>query len=156
MDNNPTNQQSKLIKLFSALMITVALGILGAYGFNQYQDRQNSDVETTQQEEVAQESVELIIDYGGAAEVDTFQAVPVTSGMSVFEVLETAAEENDFELDYTDYGSELGVFVEGINGYFGGDGEWWQFWVNGEYQTVGMSGVTVSDGDTIEIKLSGE
>ncbi|MEX0668647.1 MAG: DUF4430 domain-containing protein [Candidatus Saccharimonadales bacterium] len=150
---NNINKQ-KLVGIFTTLMIVVALGILGAYAFNQYQANQ-SNGDTVSEEETIQESVEISLNYGDGEDSEIYYA-QYKSGMSVFEALESASELNDFELEYTDYGGDLGVFVESINGYSGGDDKWWQFWVNDEYQTSGMSSVIVSSGDIIELRLTGE
>lgn len=146
--------KQKLVGIFSALMIVVALVILGMYAFNQYQTNQ-SNGETPSEEQTIQESIEISLDYGDGEDPEIYYT-HYRSGVSVFETLESASELNDFELEYTDYGGDLGVFVESINGHSGGDGEWWQFWVNGEYQMSGMSSVIVNPGDIIELKLTGE
>ena len=62
---------------------------------------------------------------------------------------------NDMEFSYTDYGGDLGVFIESINSV-GNDTEgnkWWQYWVNDKHAEIGVSSYLVQPEDVVEFKF---
>ena len=76
----------------------------------------------------------------GMGSVSTFNDIPYHANMSVADALSTLAEEKKIMLESKDYGGELGVFIESINGAGKGNSDaWWQFWVNGVYSKTGVS-----------------
>lgn len=66
------------------------------------------------------------------------------SGQTALELLEANAT-----VSTIDYG-DAGQFVNGINGVFGDDENFWSFYYNGEFALVGPSQTELSEGDTIE------
>jgi len=65
---------------------------------------------------------------------------------TAFAVLKRASGENNFSLDWQDYG-ELGVFVKCIAGICGHDNYYWAFYYNEGYALVGASSQLVKEGD---------
>jgi hypothetical protein len=96
-----------------------------------------------------------MFDYGDGAP-QAIQDVPVEEGDSVFDAVEAAASRGGIEIEYEDYGGDLGVFLQSVNGV-GADGgdAWWQYWVNNEYGTIGMSSREVNPGDVVFLKFTG-
>ncbi|MEK7390741.1 MAG: DUF4430 domain-containing protein [Patescibacteria group bacterium] len=100
------------------------------------------------------ETASIMIDYGNG-EVETHRDLPITATSSVFDVLKSAADANNLNLGFKDYGKSMGIFIESI----GGVGEdpagkkWWQYWVNNAYSQVGVSNYNVKHGDVIEFKF---
>ena len=113
----------------------------------------NSTAETTPENESI--SVALAID-NGQDEVKNFDDITVAAGASVFDLLKTVTEQNGIDLQYKDYGGDLGVMVESIGGTSGdlAANRYWQYWLNGEYALVGASTQILKDGDKVEWKYT--
>lgn len=98
-------------------------------------------------------SASLMIDYGNGT-VRTFDSVSVSAEATVFDLLKTAAEENNLALETKDYGGDLGVFIVSIDGVGEGAADkWWQYWINNHYGQAGVSTQGVSEGDIVVLKF---
>jgi hypothetical protein len=87
----------------------------------------------------------------------TFSDAELAQSDSVFDVLKRLHDREEINLEYTDYGSELGVFINSINGTgSSSESKWWQYWVNGDYQNVGVSSYFPVEGDDIVFKFTDE
>jgi len=100
-------------------------------------------------------NVSIMIDDGMS--ISTMSDVPMIATSTVFDVLRIVSEDKSIDLKYKDYGGELGMFIETIDGLpeEGSKDMWWQYWVNNEYGVIGASNMTVSAGDIILWKLTG-
>jgi hypothetical protein len=111
------------------------------------------DIQQTQSDELAQQTVSVIID-GDDGPV----AVPDVAweeGMTVFKALQKSAEKAAFNLEYKDYGGDMGVFITSINGQDGANKQaWWQFWVDGNYADKGASVYMLPPGASVYWTLS--
>lgn len=87
------------------------------------------------------EQVAVEIQNQGSYQVD------LRDGDTAFTVIERAASQNGFSLDYKDYGSDLGVMVNCIGGVCAHDNYYWAFYYNGQYAQVGASSQPVSAND---------
>ncbi|WP_249869079.1 DUF4430 domain-containing protein [Oceanobacillus saliphilus] len=77
-------------------------------------------------------------------------AVEISDGDTAFDVLEKA----DGKLESDSYG-DMGEFITGINGTQEEFGQnFWSFYVNGEFQSMGASSTEVSNGDNIQFVLT--
>ncbi len=77
--------------------------------------------------------------------------------MTVFKALQKLSEQATFDLDYKDYGGDMGVFVNSIDGKKDPQKKkWWQFWVNGKYADKGAGSYELSPGDSVFWKLSSQ
>lgn len=77
--------------------------------------------------------------------------------MTVFRALQKLSEQATFDLVYKDYGGDMGVFVESIDGKQDPQKKkWWQFWVNGRYADKGASAYGLAPGDSVYWKLSSQ
>jgi len=72
--------------------------------------------------------------------------VELQNNDNAFTVLQRAAKENNFSLNYQNYGS-LGVMVKGINDIDAHNNYYWAFYYNNQYSQVGASSQPVKDGD---------
>lgn len=77
--------------------------------------------------------------------------VEIQGNETVFSVLLEASKENSFTLLYTDWG-DMGIFIDQIGNLKNSDdwSKFWQYWINGQYATVGCSAQLVKEGNTIE------
>lgn len=79
----------------------------------------------------------------------------VDSGVSVFNLMKSISEEEDFNFKYQD--SNLGAFIEEINGVKNNSSDkvYWMFYVNGKMAEVGVSNYKLSDNDIVEWRYEG-
>lgn len=86
-----------------------------------------------------------------------FNDVVVKDGTTLFEALKELELRGDISLQYKDYGDNLGIFIEKINGIpsGGATSSWWQYWVNGEYGNVGANTFILKPNDVIEWRFTG-
>ena len=80
--------------------------------------------------------------------------VLVKGETTVEQVLVRATEQYGLLFDTKDYGEDLGVFVEAINGVAGDAdrGTYWHFYVNDTLSPVGASAAMVKPGDEVTWK----
>lgn len=92
--------------------------------------------------------VDLMIDYSNGT-IDTWNDLSYESSDTIYNLL---SEHEEIRLDTKKYG-DMGIFINTINDVGNeGDGNWWQFWVNAEYATSGVSTVELEPDDVIEFK----
>jgi len=136
----------KIFNTISIIILSVVIFIVGAYvGIR-------SVTPSASVNGISEGIVHIMIDSGN----DSLKTVEVLlAGTSdLFTILQHAQKNGDLELVYTDYGGDMGVFLQGINGV-GEDSsanKWWHYWVNGEYAMVGVSSQIVSPGDVVLFK----
>jgi len=144
---------------FSSIFIRVAVGLAILIGLFAIFYPAPQKEEVTPEQGVAQvvpkaATVSVIIDTGEA--MQKFPAVPYQDGMTVFSALQVLASSSSIQLSTKDYGGEMGVFIESINGVGPGDKtRWWQFWVNNEYSTVGASAYVLRPSDEVVFEFLG-
>lgn len=73
--------------------------------------------------------------------------VEIQTGDTAFSILQRAAVQNQFTIEYTTY-EGLGVFITAIAGQKPTGNEYWAFYYNGKFSDVGASAQTISEGDT--------
>ena len=137
--------------LFGVLLFGVLLGIsLADIGY--VPGGQNRLVETgVEQEEI---HVDLSIDYGNGDE-QSFPGKLARQGDTVLDLLETLERQNGITIEKRNFPG-LGVFIEAIHGVHNTSNSYWQFWVNGEYSTVGAGQYELKDGDKVLWKRTNE
>ena len=141
------------MKLLAKIIIIIAVFVAGFYfGGQQALSPSDGSPEAIQQ---AQDEIQvsLMLDFGNG-QVRTYNGVTLPKDSTVFALLEKITTENDFKLDYKDYG-ELGVFIESVGDIVNdveGD-RFWQYWVNNVYAEVGASNYQLIDGDVVEWKF---
>ncbi len=104
--------------------------------------------------EAAQQAGQLVTLVVDGLEDGTRYEVPVTGETTVEQILTEAARQQGMKLVTQNYGSELGVFVEAINGVSNDTGHnmYWYLYVNGQVSPVGASAAIVAPGDTVTWK----
>ena len=134
----------------AAIVIIVILG--GYYAVNNSSQQTDTATETTSTEQV-QNQVEVTIDYAGEEEKETeVKAVKFDEGDTAWDALQAAVEVDNIE--YQDYGGDLGIFVQSINDVKPAGNKFWLFKVNGKGADVGVSAYEVQDGDRLEFVIS--
>jgi len=93
----------------------------------------------------------LTLDFGDGT-VRTFEPVHFTPGQTLFEVMKTKLAKEHVAFEYRTY-SGLGEFVTAIGSKKNSGGNYWQFWANSAYATVGAGMYQPKDGDIIEWKF---
>lgn len=96
----------------------------------------------------------ITLDFGDRETTEIPETV-VSAGDSVFDLLINSGA----DVEFRDFGGDLGIFIESINGVGKrqeDEGKWWQFWVNGEYAQTSASSIGVNPGDEILFKFTGE
>ena len=137
----------------SVAIILVVLGIGFAIGFLIGSDKEPAarpQAETM----VEMESIEVSLVVEGTGEPIEFSGVELEEGAVVMDLLSVLERKGALELETKDFGDELGMFIEEINGERGGGKIWWQFWVDGNYSQVGVSFAKLQDDSVVEFKLS--
>ncbi len=143
------------MKFISKIIIVIAVFIAGFIAGQQYAtapEQRDSQLISGQQEQ-EQKYVSLMLDFGNG-NIKTFSDIAIGDNASVFEILQKVASENSIELNYKDYGGDMGVFIESINGKQNDfdSGYYWQYWVNSQYAKVGASSYKLQDRDVVEWK----
>jgi hypothetical protein len=142
------NYYNFYMKFFIGAALLLAGFVLGT-GFDRYVEQPDAESTT---ENISQ-SVDVMFDDG--QNIISISDVEITNDTTVADMLLRLQSNRDITLTYEDYGGELGLFVQEINGV-GGDDAWWQYWVNAEYSNVGVSSQKIEHGDIILFKLSSE
>jgi hypothetical protein len=93
-------------------------------------------------------SVTLEVDAGDGA---TTYDVDVEGGETAFDALQTAAEANDFTVEYSN--SEYGVFLTAVGGVSSdtAGGRYWIWYLNGESANAAMDQVVLDAGDAVRV-----
>ena len=97
-------------------------------------------------------AVTLRIDFDNG-NIKNYNVVKLGQGKTVFDLLKKITEENNLEFSFKEY-PDMGVLVESIGNVKNdfGINKWWQYWVNGQYATVGADKYELKNGDFIEWK----
>ena len=140
---------------FSSIFIRIVVGIALAITFTALGYHVAQRIEKPELQEVHEDvaTVTLMLDTGDT--IKTFTDLPYHNGETVFDLLASLASTSDIKLATKDYGGDLGVFIQSINGVGLGDkNKWWQFWVNNKYSTVGASAYVLHAGDDVVFKFT--
>lgn len=135
-------------KLF---VLIVSLAVLGTGLWILNQPRAQED----QIQDEAVQTLTLSFDFA-PGDAKTFKDVEFVRGESLLEVTERVALGSALSFEAKDFGA-MGKLVTRIGDKENGDGKaFWQFWVNGDYATVGASAYIVQSEDVIEWRFTGE
>jgi hypothetical protein len=93
----------------------------------------------------------VIVDFQGARSNVT-QPFAVPSGTDAWAAIRQAL--SDSNVGHTDFGAGLGVMVTELYGVSAQGNHFWEFRINGEPATVGVSNYPVKDGDRLELRYS--
>lgn len=98
-------------------------------------------------------TIEVKVDYAGYVDrsADTYSAT-FSPNQTAWTVVSTAISIEN--LQYTDYGGDLGIFITGINGVVPAGNNFWLFRVNGADASLGVSSYVVAENDKIEFVIS--
>jgi hypothetical protein len=146
-------KNNTFVKYVGGFVIIAVVFLLGISVGKGYSVPQTIPV-TTNDIQNQSSTVSIMIDYG-SGKVHAYTGIVVPAGASVFDVLQAATTAKKIDLKYKDYGGDMGIFIESIDGV-GKDPtgrKWWQFWVNNAYSQVGAGSYKVQSGDTIEFKF---
>jgi hypothetical protein len=96
-------------------------------------------------------SVHVGIDYAGQKSADSY-TVSVNPGQTAWDAVVAAVGISN--LQYTDYGGDMGIFITGFNGINATGNQYFEFRVNGVSSMVGVSSYKCNDGDKLDFVLT--
>ena len=98
-------------------------------------------------------NVGISVVYTGAADknADSY-SIAVYENQTAWNVAKNAIGIEN--LQYTDYGGDLGIFITGINGVVPLGNQFWEFRVNGQVASVGVSTYICKSGDTLNFVIA--
>lgn len=103
---------------------------------------------TVVQSEIA---VTIGVEYAGQKNSDSY-SVKVSPNQSVWEAVQKAIGVSN--LQYTDYGGSMGIFITGLNGVAAAANQYYEFRVNGVSSDIGISSYVCKDGDRLDFILT--
>jgi hypothetical protein len=95
--------------------------------------------------------VQVGIDYAGQKASDLYSTT-VSQGQSAWDAVVSAVGSGN--LQYTDYGGDMGIFITGFNGINAASNQYFEFRVNGVSSTLGVSSYKCNDGDKLDFVLT--
>ncbi len=142
------------------LLITVVVALAGVAIIGITGIRTNDQIAAlTQKEEVqngavagvqVQGEADLIINFGDKQSVFEFQ---VDQKTTAYDLLTRASIRENLILDTTEY-EDLGILIDGINQYLGGqDNMYWFLYQNGEMTMQSIDNTLVKPGDKVELRF---
>jgi hypothetical protein len=95
--------------------------------------------------------IQIGIDYAGQKAADSYTTT-INQGQSAWDAVVAAVGINN--LQYTDYGGDMGIFITGFNGINASSNQYFEFRVNGVSSTSGVSSYKCNDGDKLDFVLT--
>lgn|SRR3990167_4260316 len=143
------NLQNWLIAAVAIVIVVIG----GYFVINSNNSQTAKSPTTTNQEQVKAVEIKVTVDYAGDAkkEAET-KSVDFQEGQTAWDYLKLAVGEENVE--YKDYGGNLGIFIQSINEVKPSGNKFWLFKVNGDGAKVGASSYIVKEGDKIEFVIS--
>ncbi len=95
----------------------------------------------------------VVVNFAGTPSQRPTASVPfeVSPGQNALTAIRQAIGPSN--LTFEDFGS-LGVFITGFNGVQAEGNHFWEFFVNGQSSSVGVSAYIVRNGDVLEFRYS--
>jgi hypothetical protein len=142
------------MKKIAYLVIVVAIIWFGWSWIGSSDQTQESTDQNIEQSENTQDQVTISIATDDTSTPAVF-GLDYTAEKNLFIYLQLLEARGDITMQYKDYGGEMGVFIQKINNA-GDDGsnKWWQYWINGKYANVGVSGYMPAKNDSIEFRYT--
>lgn len=142
------------MRIIAKIIVVIAIFAAGFF-IGQYEALSPSDghIASNVLEAPQDITVNLMLDYGDG-DVKSFNGILLPFNASVFDLLKKAATDNNFNLEYKDYGGDLGVLVQAIGSKAGNakTNMFWEYWVNDTHADIGASGYKLKNGDIVEWK----
>lgn len=96
-------------------------------------------------------TVTVDVDYAGEHPESPYTTT-ITNGESAWQAVQDGVGVSN--LQYTDYGGSLGIFITGFNGVNAASNQYYDFQVNGTSSNVGVSSYIVQNGDVLKFVLT--
>lgn len=96
-------------------------------------------------------TVQIGIDYAGERPSDLYTTT-VSAGQTAWNAVVAAVGINN--LQYTDYGGDMGIFITSFNGIAAASNQYYEFRVNGVSSDIGVSSYQCNDGDKLDFVLT--
>ncbi len=97
--------------------------------------------------------IQIGIDYAGQRPTDS-DTTSVNQGQTAWDAVVAAVGISNIQ--YTDYGGSMGIFITGFNGVNAASNQYYEFEVNGVSSNVGVSSYKVNDGDKLNFVLTSD
>ncbi|MDD2807922.1 MAG: DUF4430 domain-containing protein [Patescibacteria group bacterium] len=141
------------MKLIAKIIVVIAVFFAGFF-VGQYEALSPSDGNVGTNQAINQQlTVSLMLDFGNGT-IKSFTDVVLPQDATVFDMLKKVTAENNLNLQYKDYGGDLGVLVQSIGDQAGDvkTNTFWEYWVNDKHADIGASGYKLKTGDVVEWK----
>ena len=143
----------KLQKWIIAGVALIVLLVGGYFISSSLGNQTSQSPTTTSQEQLKTLKTQITIDYAGFVDKKTeVEEISIEDGQTAWDALKKAVGEDNIE--YKDYGRDMGIFVTALNGVKPTGGRFWLFNINGNGADVGPSSYKVQDGDKLEFVIS--
>jgi hypothetical protein len=96
-------------------------------------------------------NIRIGIDYAEQKSSDSY-TVSVNEGQTAWDAVSSAVGVNN--LQYTDYGGDMGKFITNFNGIAANSNQYYEFRINGVSSMVGVSSYKCNDGDKLDFVLT--
>jgi len=149
--NTLSKPRSGSVRLVVALLFLLIIS--AAAGF--YIMRAKSQLPATGTEEIVETDAENnVIDVTVELPDSPQQyAVPVSGALTVWEVMQVAADTQGLQVSSKDYGPSMGIFIESLAGIPNTSEQYWQLYVNEQLSPVGVSVAKAQPGDVVTWKF---
>ena len=131
------------------VLAVVLVSILAVYALRISEDETNAssgDIDVTAH-------LEMTLANGSVVRFDNLTLG--AGNTSALDLLNAAANAGNFTIKTTYYGQYDSMLVDAIAGLENGqDGCYWQYWINGEYATMGADRQMLHEGDVIEWRFT--
>lgn len=99
----------------------------------------------------ATQSIEVHVDYAGQRSADSY-TTNITPNETAWEAIQAAVGGGN--LQFKDYGGDMGIFITGFNGVAASSSQYYEFRVNGASSSVGISSYHVANNDNLDFVLT--
>lgn len=136
--------------LFPLILFTFIF--LGTFAVTNKLTKNPQPTPSPQIEQLKYIDVPITIDYQKEDRAKEAKFATVKEDTTAWEVTKKAIGEDN--LEYKDYGGDLGIFISAINNVKPTGNKFWLFKVNGEGADIGVSSYKLKQGDQIEFVIS--
>lgn len=140
------------MKLKSLLLPLTLLALVFTFAFTATNKLTKPLAPSPQIEQLKYIDVPLTINYKQQDKPVERKIATVKENSTAWEALKKVVGEQNIQ--FKDYGADLGIFINAINGVAPSGNKFWLFKINGEGAKVGVSSYRLKQSDQIEFEIS--
>ena len=139
----------KTITRITLTVLIIAAIALGAISFTKNHTKKNETPTASPQQQVKNVNVEISVDSPTQVQKPAeLKSITIEQGKTAWDALQKATGVQNIE--FKDYGGDLGIFISAINGIKPTGNKFWLFKINGQGSDVGVSSYKVKSGDKLQ------